>query len=181
MNSVVCCHLADVPRRFGTLLVHSIATFVASLLVLLLWSLTTTQGTAIAFCVLFGAVSGAVIGLPPASIAFILGRSDPLKQAKLGHWTGMMYTMSASFAMTGPVIVGYLYGKYGIQSYVLQGWCGGCLLIGSVCMLTAKCYTGPLRMERALMRARKMRGSIISFMSRDNSKDNSSVDLNEKV
>jgi MCP family monocarboxylic acid transporter-like MFS transporter 10 len=151
---------------------------VASILVLILWTLTNTQGTAVAFCVLFGAVSGAVIGLPPASIAFILGRSDPLKQAKLGHWTGMMYTMAASFAMTGPVIVGYLYGEYGIQSYVLQGFCGGCLLLGSACMLVAKCYTGPLRMARAIAKAREIKGSIVSFMSRDVSRNRSQVDLN---
>jgi hypothetical protein len=93
----------------------------------------------------------------------------------------MMYTIAASFAMTGPVIVGYLYGKYGIQSYVLQGFCGGCLLIGSVCMLVAKCYTGPLRMARAIAKARKIRGSIVSIMTRENSKDNSSVDLTEKA
>lgn len=142
-------------EKFGTLNVHAAATFVGSLLVLVLWSLTNNENTSVAFCVIFGAVSGAIIGLPPASMANILGRSDPLKQAKLGHWTGMMYTISAVFALTGPVIVGYLYGTYKFGSYVLQLWCGGCLLAASICMMIARCYTGPSRVAKALAKARK--------------------------
>jgi len=161
-------------ERFGTLNVHAASTLLGSLLILILWSLTNTEPTAVAFCVIFGAVSGAIIGLPPASMANILGRSDPLKQAKLGHWTGMMYTISAVFALTGPVIVGYLYGTYHFQSYVLQLWCGGCLFAASVCMMIARCYTGPSRIAMAMERARrysvvKIEESLSRIITRDNS------------
>jgi len=149
------------------------------MLVLILWSLASNQTLAICYCVLFGAISGAIIGLPPASIAFILGRSDPTKQAKLGHWTGMMYTISASFALTGPVIVGHLYGQYGIDSYVLQGWAGGCLFLSSVCMVIARLYTGAGRVAGALARAKELGLTISRTVTR--SKDDGRASMVEKV
>lgn len=115
---------------------HMVASLLASLLVLLLWPFASTVAAAIAFVILFGAVSGAVIGLPPASVAFILGHSH-VQQAKLGQWTGMMYTGSAIFALTGPVIAGYLVGHF--QSYLtVQLWSGTCLFLCFVCMAIAR-------------------------------------------
>lgn len=123
-------------NSFGALNVHLVTTFIASLLVLLLWTLASNVGAAIAFVVIFGAISGAVIGLPPASVAYILGPSKT-QQAKLGQWTGMMYTGSAVFALTGPVIAGHLISEY--RNYVtVQLWSGFSLLLSAVCMGAAR-------------------------------------------
>ena len=122
--------------HFGALNVHALVTFVAALLILLLWTMTKTVSAAITFIVLFGIFSGAVIGLPPASVAYILG-PDPAAQAKLGQWTGMMYSSSALFALTGPVIAGHLISHYGGNYLTVQCWSGVCLFLSAVCMAMA--------------------------------------------
>lgn len=110
----------------------------ASAFVLLLWTLAGTAGAAIAFVVLFGAVSGAVIGLPAASVAHILG-SKRSERAKLGHWTGMMYTAASPFALAGPVIAGHLLRRYGkVDNFIsVQLWSGFCLLLAASSMAVA--------------------------------------------
>lgn len=118
--------------HFGALNIHAIVTTVASLLVLILWTFTHSLSTAIAFVVVFGAFSGAVIGLPPASVAYVLGK-DPERQSKLGQWTGMMYTCAAVFALTGPVIAGHLITEYSTYLTV-QMWSGGNMLMSAICM-----------------------------------------------
>lgn len=100
---------------------------------LLLWTMAYNVPSAIAFVVLFGIFSGAVIGLPPASVAYILGPS-PSAQAKLGQWTGMMYSCSALFALTGPVIAGHLISHFGQNYVTVQCWSGGCMLLSAACM-----------------------------------------------
>lgn len=121
--------------HFGALNVHCFVTFVASILTLVLWTLAKSLNSAIAFVVVFGAFSGAVIGLPPASVAYILG-PDPKAQAKLGQWTGMMYSCAAIFALTGPVIAGHLITEY--SSFVtVQCWAGGCMFVSALCMACA--------------------------------------------
>lgn len=125
--------------HFGALNVHAVVTFVASLLVLLLWTMADTVPAAIAFVVLFGVFSGAVIGLPPASVAYILG-PHPSAQAKLGQWTGMMYSCSAVFALVGPVIAGHLISDFGKRYITVQCWSGVCLLLSTVCMCVAIYY-----------------------------------------
>ncbi|KAK5161575.1 hypothetical protein LTR04_004167 [Oleoguttula sp. CCFEE 6159] len=124
--------------HFGALNVHMTVTLLASLLTLILWTLTSTLAAGIAFVVLFGIISGSVIGLPPASVAYILG-PGPHQQAKLGQWTGMMYTSAAAFALTGPVIAGYLISRFG-NYYTVQGWSGGCLFVSACCMGLARVY-----------------------------------------
>ena len=119
--------------HFGALNVHCVVTTVASLLVLILWTLADTVNAAIAFVVVFGIFSGAVIGLPPASVAHILG-PDPAAQAKLGQWTGMMYSCAAVFALTGPVIAGHLITEFGNDFRTVQLWSGACMLISAFCM-----------------------------------------------
>ena len=125
----------------GALNVHASVTFIASLLVLLLWTLANSTEAAVVFVVLFGTVSGAVVGMPAASIACILG---PRRQdhAKLGHWTGMMYTVAAPFALTGPVIAGYLLRSYGHMNSFLavQMWSGICLFLSATSMVIAIYY-----------------------------------------
>ncbi|KAK4992975.1 hypothetical protein LTR50_000681 [Elasticomyces elasticus] len=131
-------YLAD---YFGALNVHTIVTLIASMLILVLWILTTKLAAAIAFVVVFGVFSGSVIGMPPASMAYILGHC-PHAQARLGQWTGMMYSISAVFALTGPVIAGHLVDAFGNGSDFLsaQIWSGICLFLSACCMAVAAMY-----------------------------------------
>ncbi|KAK5126415.1 hypothetical protein LTR85_010651 [Meristemomyces frigidus] len=126
--------------KFGALNVHAIVTVVASLLILTVWTTVKTVSAAIAFVVVFGIFSGSVIGLPPASVADILGIHDAEAQAKLGQWTGMMYSASAIFALTGPVIAGHLISEYGRNFLTVQFWSGACLLLSACCMGIAIFY-----------------------------------------
>ena len=133
-------------HSFGALNIHGTSALLGSLLLLLLWTFATTLGPALAFVIIFGAVSGSIIGLPPASIAYILGRADFAQQAKLGQWTGMMYTFSAPFALTGPVIAGFLISEYGPNNYLtVQLWSGACLFAAGICMAIARYSVGPSR------------------------------------
>lgn len=146
--------------HFGALNVHVVVTFIASVLVLVGWTLSNSVPAAIAFVVLFGIFSGAVIGLPPASVAYVLG-PNPEAQANLGQWTGMMYSLSAVPALAGPVIAGYLISEY--ESYLtVQMWSGGCLLISAFCMGMAIFYRGKaLRQETSMFSRMRVRlGSI---------------------
>ncbi|GAB7351346.1 hypothetical protein MBLNU459_g2032t2 [Dothideomycetes sp. NU459] len=119
-SSYLCDH-------FGALRVHTVVTFVSGLLCLILWVLAKNLNAAIAFVVIFGAFSGSVIGLPPASMAAMLG-PDRREQSKLGQWTGMMYTCSSVPALIGPIIAGHLITVY--DTYIsIQAWSGTCLLL----------------------------------------------------
>jgi MCP family monocarboxylic acid transporter-like MFS transporter 10 len=122
--------------HFGAMNVHCFVTTIASLLVLILWTLADTVKAAIGFVVVFGVFSGAVIGLPPASVAHILG-PDPAAQAKLGQWTGMMYSCAAVFALTGPVIAGHLITEFANDFRTVQLWSGACMFISACCMAMA--------------------------------------------
>jgi MFS family permease len=133
LGRVSSAYLCD---RFGALNVHAIGTFAASLLVLLLWTMAKTAPAAFAFVVLFGIFLGAVIGLPPASIACILG-PDPAAQSRLGQETGQMYSTAATFALTGPVIAGHLISRYGGNYLTVQCWSGVCLFLSASCMAMA--------------------------------------------
>ena len=133
LGRVSSAYLCD---HFGALNVHAVVTFAASLLVLLLWTMAKTVPAAIAFVVVFGIFSGAVIGLPPASVAYILG-PDPVAQSKLGQWTGQMYSTAAPFALTGPVIAGHLISRYGGNYLTVQCWSGLCLFLSASCMTMA--------------------------------------------
>lgn len=121
--------------KFGALKVHMVVTTVSSMLCLFLWTFANTLAPALVFAILFGAFSGSVIGLPPASMAAILG-PEPDRQARLGQWTGMMYTAAAPFALVGPVITGHLVTEY--NTYVgVQVWSGACLLLSAMFMALA--------------------------------------------
>ncbi|KAF2144659.1 uncharacterized protein K452DRAFT_145203 [Aplosporella prunicola CBS 121167] len=118
--------------HYGAIRVHAVVTFVASLLTLFLWTFAPSFPGAICFIVFFGIFSGAVIGLPPASMAYILGKS-PQQQARLGQWTGMMYTSAGIPSLIGPVIAGHLISNY--NNYItVQLWSGTCLLLSAGCM-----------------------------------------------
>jgi MFS family permease len=135
-------HFSD---KLGALNMHIGSQFGASLLTLILWTLAGSETDAIAFCVVFGIFSGMVIGLPPASIGNILNCSytapgtTHYAKKKLGHWTGMMYTVAAIPALTGPVIAGHLITQF--NTYVtVQMWSGTTLMLSCICMIISRWY-----------------------------------------
>ncbi|KAH7138077.1 major facilitator superfamily domain-containing protein [Dendryphion nanum] len=137
--------MASFSDKTGPLNMHIVTQIVSSLLVLILWTLTGSTSAAISFCVFFGMFSGAVIGLPPASMANILKctynteETHHLSHSKLGQWTGMMYSIAGIPSLAGPIIAGYLVTKY--NTYItVQMWSGTCLMISAVCMLVTRWY-----------------------------------------
>ncbi|KAF9731704.1 hypothetical protein PMIN03_010844 [Paraphaeosphaeria minitans] len=129
----------------GALNMHIVTQIVSSLLIYILWTLAGSTAAAIAFCVFFGMFSGSVIGLPPASIANILNctYTDPSKKhlahAKLGQWTGMMYSVAAIPALIGPLIAGHLVTEY--STYItVQIWSAVSLTLSAMCMIVARWY-----------------------------------------
>ncbi|KAI9693029.1 MAG: hypothetical protein M1822_005024 [Bathelium mastoideum] len=133
--------------HFGALNIHIAVTSFSAILVLLLWTLTHTLQSAIAFAVLFGIASGSAITLPPASTAHILGPT-PEAQAKLGQWTGMIYSASAVFALTCPIIAGHLVRRFGTYLAVQLG-AGACLTLSVTCMVMSRIYLGRQRRDQA--------------------------------
>lgn len=142
IGRLLLAHFSD---KMGALNMHALAQIICSILVLVMWPLSGSEGAAIAFCIVFGLFSGTVIGCPPASISNILNctyntsETAHLAKKKLGHWTGMMYSFAAVPALTGPVIAGHLITTY--NTYItLQMWSGFCLLFSFACMLLARWY-----------------------------------------
>lgn len=142
IGRMLLAHFSDI---LGALNMHIGSTITASLLVLLLWTLAGSETEAIVFCVVFGLVSGMVIGLPPASVGNILNctytspEDKPLAKKKLGHWTGMMYFFAGIPALAGPLVAGHLITEY--KSYItVQLWSGTCLVICFCCMFMARWY-----------------------------------------
>ncbi|KAK3620969.1 hypothetical protein LTR22_025397 [Elasticomyces elasticus] len=153
IGRLVSAGLSDhLGEKYGALHVHAVVTFVCSILLLAFWTTAKTVATAIGFVVVFGVFSGAVIGLPAASMAFVIGKRDTQAQAKLGQRVGMMYTMAAIPALIGPIIVGHLITRYN-SFLTAQLWTGGSLMASAVCMCVCAYY------ER---RQRKRRQSAIS-------------------
>jgi MCP family monocarboxylic acid transporter-like MFS transporter 10 len=129
--------------RLGPLNLHICVQTISSIFILVLWTLAGSQAAAIGFAVAFGITSGADIGLPPASMANVLAGTyntpdtQHLAHAKLGQWVGMMYTIAAIPALTGPIIGGHLVTHF--DTYIgVQMWSGACLLISALCMLVAR-------------------------------------------
>jgi MCP family monocarboxylic acid transporter-like MFS transporter 10 len=160
-------------NSYGALKVHDIVMFVSSILVYIWWTLASSVGAAMGFVVVFGAVSGAVIGLPPATVANIISRSPGVDHSRLGQWTGMMYTMAAPFALTGPIIAGYLITKY--DNYItIQMWSATCLFLASLCLLGAMVSAN--RIEKRSSRMAGFFGSAMnSIWSKDEEKADSSA------
>ncbi|OCL14077.1 hypothetical protein AOQ84DRAFT_359223, partial [Glonium stellatum] len=120
---------------FGALSIHTLTTTISALLILLLWTNAHTPATALAFVALFGAASGAVIGAPPASVAHILGPTSA-RQARLGQWTGMLFSVSAVPSLAGPVVVGHMVTRW--KTYIpVQVWSGVFLGVSAACMAVA--------------------------------------------
>ncbi|KAF1812724.1 MFS general substrate transporter [Eremomyces bilateralis CBS 781.70] len=124
--------------KIPTPLIHMTATGICSLLCLVGWIQVDSVESTIAFVVLFGVFSGSVIGLPPASMGWILGKHAE-GQRRLGHWVGLMYTCSAIPAFVGPMIAGVLVSYLRIF-LPIQLWAGICLGVSTVFMLAAWHY-----------------------------------------
>ncbi|KAJ4290971.1 hypothetical protein N0V90_010167 [Kalmusia sp. IMI 367209] len=129
----------------GAINMHIGTQIVSSLLIYILWTLANSTAAAIAFCVFFGMFSGAVIGLPPASMANILNctytenSNKHFAHSKLGQWTGMMYSAAAIPSLIGPLIAGHLVTEY--STYItVQLWSAISLTLSAVCMIVARWY-----------------------------------------
>ncbi|KAF2122041.1 major facilitator superfamily domain-containing protein [Lophiotrema nucula] len=163
--------MAAFSDRTGQLNMHIVAQIVSSLLVLILWTFAGSTAAAIAFCVTFGMFSGAVIGLPPASMANILNctyntpSQKVIAHGKLGQWTGMMYSLAAVFSLCGPLVAGHLVTVY--ETYItVQMWAGANLMVSAFCMLGARwylpCYDGEMistKLARLLKRGGEKTGT----------------------
>ncbi|GAB7337529.1 hypothetical protein MBLNU457_g2850t2 [Dothideomycetes sp. NU457] len=134
IGRLVSSFLAD---RYGAVPVHTVVTTVCAVLLCVMWVMTRTFAVALAFVLVFGAFAGSLIGLPPASVASILGAGKE-KQAKLGQWVGLMYACAAVPELVGPVIGGHLITRYGYLS--LQLFCGVSFLVGASFLLLASVW-----------------------------------------
>ncbi|KAF2399993.1 MFS general substrate transporter [Trichodelitschia bisporula] len=172
IGRIVAGYLSD---HLGAVHVHAVVTFVSAILISCLWIFCPTRAGTLAFVVLYGAISGSVIGLPPASIAHILGHSRDA-QSKLGQWTGMMYTVAAPFALTGPVIAGFLISKY--KSYLpMQVWSAVSLLMSSVCMAWAGYLLHRQRGGKGLRGAVMRMRSMVSSDEKDEAEARETIDV----
>ncbi|WPG97845.1 MFS general substrate transporter [Acrodontium crateriforme] len=126
----------------GALNVHAAVTGVASMLLLLFWPFIENVPAAICFNVFYGLLSGAVIGLPPASISYILGDQQ---QDRFGQWMGMTYAIAAPASFLGPVLAGLVVTKTNNNFLTVQLWCGVCILFCFVCMVLASWHLSKQR------------------------------------
>ena len=119
---------AFVADRYGC--VNSIIPSVAAAgSLLFIWQACTTQSSLIAFCVLYGFASGAVVSLAAAVVASL--SNDP---AKTGIRTGQMLTLCSFATLTGPPIANAIVGSV---SQLMPGdgakvFDGGAIFSGSV-------------------------------------------------
>ncbi|KAF2427717.1 MFS general substrate transporter [Tothia fuscella] len=127
--------------KFGALQVHAVVMTIGSILLYAFWTNVNTIAAALAFVIFFGAVSGAIIGLPPASVAHIIKLSPDAELSSLGHWTGMMYTVSAIPALVGPIIAGHFITRFNNNYITVQMWSATCLFISALCLYVAIWYS----------------------------------------
>ncbi|KAK3677280.1 hypothetical protein LTR78_002818 [Recurvomyces mirabilis] len=126
--------------RSGALHVHVVVNAIGTILVFCMWPFVITSKGAIAFVVLFGIFSGAIIGLPAASVAHIIGNHNDAGQKKLGQWVGMMYTMAAVPGLAGALICGKLADVYPNTFLPVMKFCGTSLAIATICMAIGAWY-----------------------------------------
>lgn len=115
--------------KFGRFTVFMISSLVIAILILALWLPGYGTGAIVTFSVLFGFVSGTVVGLAPTLVSFI---SDV---RQIGVRTGTMFACVAVAVLVGSPIGGQLILADN-GSYKTMQIFSGCL-----CMGGAVCYT----------------------------------------
>ncbi|EEP76221.1 predicted protein [Uncinocarpus reesii 1704] len=112
--------------RFNTLVA---AIFISAILEFC-WLATTNLGGLIAFAVLFGISSGAIIGLFPATVAMTAPHAN-----QIGTYLGMMMGALGVFCLTGSPMMGAIVSRYGFTPAIAFSAAlivvGGCLILAA--------------------------------------------------
>ena len=128
------CASGFVADKVGALRVAAITGFLMFALTLL-WIFSFDLASAYSFACLFGAASGAGIGILPACITQMLDRT-PERKERRAQWIGMLFSAAAIPALTGPLIAGYLLEEY--DNYLtIQIWSGSCFFCSAFCAFVA--------------------------------------------
>ncbi|KAI1419988.1 MFS transporter, MCP family, solute carrier family 16, member 10 [Xylaria sp. FL1777] len=118
---------ASVPaQRFGVMLVWVLCCVISSILCFA-WIASDSLSAFIAFCVLYGYFSGALIALPPSIFPVLC--PDP---GTLGSRMGLSWTSSAISFLVGSPVAGALIDIQTANFIGLQVWSGVTLLVGAL-------------------------------------------------
>ncbi|KAI1356407.1 MFS transporter, MCP family, solute carrier family 16, member 10 [Xylaria sp. FL0043] len=118
---------ASVPaQRFGVMLVWVFCCVISAVLCFT-WIASDSLPAFIAFCVLYGYFSGALIALPPSIFPVLC--PDP---GTLGSRMGLSWTSSAISFLVGSPVAGALIDVQKAEFIGLQIWSGATLLVGAV-------------------------------------------------
>lgn len=121
VGRIVSSRLIQHVGRFNTL----ISAIVLSAILLFCWQAATSLGGIIAFAVLFGLTSGAIIGLFPTTVAATAPQPN-----QVGTYLGMTMGGIGVFGLTGPPMVGAMVNRYG-------GYTEAINFSGAVCTASA--------------------------------------------
>ncbi|KAI0401425.1 MFS transporter, MCP family, solute carrier family 16, member 10 [Xylaria palmicola] len=118
---------ASIPaQRFGVMLVWVFSCIISSVLCFT-WIASDSLPAFIAFCVLYGYFSGALISLPPSIFPVLC--PDP---GTLGSRMGLSWTSSAVSFLVGAPVGGALIDIQTAKFIGLQIWSGATLLVGAL-------------------------------------------------
>jgi MFS family permease len=129
--------LAD---KLGRVNVVAVSCLACHLLVLCLWLPSSGTGATIAFAILFGFASGAVVAILPAVVAQI---SDV---REIGLRSGVLFFCVALGVLIGSPIGGQLINSGGERA--MQGFGGGMGMLGLVCFLVLRYRLGGFRLSK---------------------------------
>lgn len=130
---IVGSKLTSYLGRFNTLLA---ATFISAILEFC-WLATSNLGGLVAFAVLFGISSGAIIGLFPTTIAMTAPQAN-----QIGTYLGMMMGALGVFCLTGSPMMGAIRSHTGNFTAAI-GFSGALTVIGGVLILVARMCHAP--------------------------------------
>ncbi|KAI1325560.1 MFS transporter, MCP family, solute carrier family 16, member 10 [Xylariaceae sp. FL0255] len=117
-------------QYFGVMLVWVMCCIISSTLCFT-WIASDSLGAFIAFCVLYGYFSGALIALPPTIFPILC--PDP---GTLGSRMGLSWTTSAISFLVGAPAAGALIDIQTANFLGLQVWSGVTLVVGAVFLIT---------------------------------------------
>jgi len=118
---------ASIPaQRFGVMLVWAFCCIISGVLCFT-WIASDSLPAFIAFCVLYGYFSGALIALPPSIFPVLC--PDP---GTLGSRMGLSWTSSAISFLVGAPVAGALINIQTANFIGLQVWSGTTLLVGAL-------------------------------------------------